>query len=68
MREIVSKVWSRWNGVLSTGASLVPSVADRSGRATRSADLYECSSCRAVLIEPPSDTCSQCAGGMLEKV
>jgi hypothetical protein len=35
---------------------------------TTSATLYECPSCGAVLIEPPSDECSQCPSETLVEV
>jgi len=68
MREIISGLRSRWDDLLTFGGTLAPSLTGGGSRNGRSVDLYECSSCRSVLIEPPSESCSQCASGTLEKV
>ncbi|WP_225334324.1 zinc ribbon domain-containing protein [Halomicrobium urmianum] len=34
----------------------------------QSSDLYECSTCGEVLIEPSCETCPKCESGSLQKV
>jgi hypothetical protein len=41
---------------------------DPQGGEGPNADLYECPSCGSVLIEPPSDECSQCPSETLTEV
>ncbi|WP_121823109.1 hypothetical protein [Halostella salina] len=68
MREILSRLRSRWTDLLSSRTAPGTSVTGGTIADARSVDLYECSACESVLIEPPSEACSQCRSGTLEKV